>query len=165
MSKPGTLVFFSGKMGAGKSTKAKELTATMKAILIAEDEWLSSLYPDEINRFDDYIKYANRLKPLIKSHVQELLATGVSVVMDFPGNTRTQRAWFKEICAENTYPHILIYLQADDELCLSRLLLRRDAQPERASFDTPEVFNQVTAFFEAPAPDEGFNVETIRQLT
>ena len=41
-----------------------------------------------------YVKYSARLKPLLKRHVREILDAGVSVVMDFPGNTVRQRAWF-----------------------------------------------------------------------
>jgi hypothetical protein len=30
-------------------------------------------------------------------HVCALLSKGISVVLDFPGNTRAQRAWFREL--------------------------------------------------------------------
>lgn len=63
MNKLGTLVFFCGKMGAGKSTKALEMTRDIDAIVISEDDWLAKLYPEEINNFNDYIKYSSRLKP------------------------------------------------------------------------------------------------------
>ena len=36
------------------------------------------------------------------------------LVMDFPGNTHTQRTWFKEIFSEFNLPHRLIYLDADE---------------------------------------------------
>jgi hypothetical protein len=44
-----------------------------------------------------------------------VLHLGVSVVMDFPGNTKKQRTWFKEIFSEEDIPHKLIYLKADDD--------------------------------------------------
>lgn len=163
MSDYGILVLFCGKMGSGKSTKAIEITKEMNAILISEDEWLSQLYPEEITSFEDYVKYSSRLKPVIKSHVQSLLETGISVVMDFPGNTKNQRSWFREIFQEKSYPHKLVYLEADDEVCLNRLALRQRLHPERANFDNPEVFNLVTAYFETPSPNEGFSIEIIRQ--
>ncbi len=161
MNETGTLIFFSGKMGAGKSTYAKQLANELKAILLSEDEWLAAIYPDEIQNFDDYILYSTRLKPLLKSHVQNLLHSGVSVVMDFPGNTRKQRAWFKAIFDDSQIPHKLIYLQTDDSLCLQRLEKRRQEAPERAQFDTEAVFHQVTRYFEAPTDDEGFNIDVV----
>ena len=75
MQEVGTLILFSGKMGAGKSTKAKQVSQERNAILISEDEWLSKLYPNQITSFDDYIHYSSLLKPLVKSHVLDLLKT------------------------------------------------------------------------------------------
>ena len=92
-----------------------------------------------------------------------ILNFGVSVVMDFPGNTKKPRAWFKEIFTENHIPHKLIYLKADDQLCLRRLEQRRQSSPECAKFDTEEVFRQVTSYFQAPSDDEDFNVEVVNQ--
>lgn len=164
MSQYGTLVLFCGKMGAGKSTMAQQVKEERSAVLISEDEWLSKLYPNEITSFEDYIQYSSRLKPIVKTLVQNILDVGTTVVLDFPGNTVRQRAWLKQIFQDTPYEHKLIYLQADDEVCLERLKARQHLQPERAHFDTPEVFKQVTAYFEAPSPNEGFTIETITQL-
>ncbi|MCB1158131.1 MAG: ATP-binding protein [Leptospiraceae bacterium] len=163
MNLKGTLFFFCGKMGAGKSTYSKKLVDELKAIYLSEDDWLSAIYPEEIKNFDDYIKYSSRLKPLLKEHVQRILHSGISVVMDFPGNTRQQRAWFKEIFSGAQIPHKLIYLKADDGLCLKRLEQRRKSSPERARFDTEEVFYQVSSYFQAPTDDEEFNIEVLSQ--
>jgi predicted kinase len=161
MNSYGTLIFFCGKMGSGKSTKAMEMARETGAILLSEDDWLSKIYPEEINNFNDYLKYSSRLKHLIKTHVQNILKSGVSVVMDFPGNTRTQRAWFKEIFSEFNLPHRLVYLEADDQLCLKRIAHRREAKPERAKFDTEEVFRHVTSYFQPPCAAEGFKIEVL----
>lgn len=150
-------------MGAGKSTYSKSLANELNAVFLSEDDWLSAIYPEEIMNFDDYIKYSSRLKPLLKEHIRKILHLGVSVVMDFPGNTKKQRTWFKEIFSEDDIPHKLIYLKADDQLCLNRLEKRRKSSPDRARFDTEEVFHQVTRYFQAPADDEGFNIEVVNQ--
>ncbi|AWF80958.1 cell division protein ZipA [Microbulbifer sp. A4B17] len=150
-------------MGAGKSTKAVEAAQTMGAVLISEDEWLSKLYPHEICSLSTYIEYSARLKPIIKSHVQDLLNRGVSVVLDFPGNTKRQRSWFKEILLDNRFAHQLIYLKVDDKLCLKHIAQRQKLHPERAAFDNPETFEAVTRYFEAPTLSEGFNIVTIKQ--
>lgn len=161
MNKFGTLVFFCGKMGAGKTTKALAMAREIEAILMSEDDWLAKLYPEEINTFDDYIKYSSRLKPLIKTLVQNILKSGVSVVMDFPGNTRKQRMWFKEIFSEFGFPHRLVYLDADDQLCLKRIAQRRKMSPEHAKFDTEETFRHVTSYFQPPCTAEGFRIEIV----
>jgi adenylate kinase family enzyme len=163
MKKQGTLIFFCGKMGSGKSTKAIELANEYNSILLSEDEWLSAIYPEEIKVFADYIKYSSRLKPLLKKHVQNLLNFGITVVMDFPGNTLNQRAWFKEIFSEYEIPHKLYYLEVSDELCLKQIEQRKKNNPSRADFDTEEVFHQVNSYFQPPIEEEGFDIQIIKR--
>ena len=163
MKKNGTLIFFCGKMGAGKSTQSKQLAHDRNGVLISEDEWLESLYPGQIASFEDYIKFSGRLKPLVKSHVQNILCSGTNVIMDFPANTVSQRKWFKAIVSEIDAPHELIYLNTSDEVCLKQIAQRCIERPEQASFDTEEVFHHVTSFFEEPSADEGFNIKRIER--
>ena len=163
MKEAGTLIFLCGKMGAGKSTTAQAVSQDLGAVLISEDQWLAGLYPGEIGSIQDYLAYSSRLKQVLAPHVSDLLDTGVSVVMDFPGNTREQRQWFKASFLGGGAAHRLIYLEASDALCLKRLAVRREQQPERAAFDTEAVFQRMSRHFEPPAPDEGFNVEIQRQ--
>lgn len=158
MEKLGALYFFCGKMGAGKSTKSKQLAIEKHAVLLSEDEWLSSLYPNQINSFEDYLKFSAQLKPILKKHVQNILSVGTDVVMDFPGNTQKQRKWFLDIASEVNANHQLIFLNLNNEQCLRQIAQRRNEQPERAAFDTEATFIQVTKFFEAPEASEGLNI-------
>lgn len=73
MNRKGTLIFFCGKMGAGKSTYSKSLANELNAVFLSEDDWLSAIYPEEIMNFDDYIKYSSRLKLLLKEHIRKIL--------------------------------------------------------------------------------------------
>ncbi len=161
--KKGVLTFFCGKMGAGKSTKAGEIAKELNAVLLSEDEWLTSLYPNKISSLNDYIEYSNLLKPQMKSLVQSILASGTDVVMDFPANTLSQRDWFRIIFSEIDAPHNLVYINLPNEICLKQIDKRRIEQPERAATDTPAMFEQVTRYFTAPTPDEGFNVTMVTQ--
>ncbi len=161
MSHQGKLFFFCGKMGAGKSTKSKAVACQYNAVLISEDEWLAAHFPDQIQSFDDYIKYASLIKPFVKKHVQGILNTGVNVVMDFPANTVRQRQWFLALCLDQGCNHELLYINVSDEQCLSQLGNRRSEQPERTHFDTEEVFHQVTQYFEPPSVQEGLNITLV----
>ncbi|BCR04532.1 cell division protein ZipA [Desulfuromonas versatilis] len=160
----GTLLLFCGKMGAGKSTQAKVIASEQNAVLLSEDEWLSTLYPQQISSFDNYLKYSALLRPLIKSHVQNILSTGTNVVMDFPANTKKQRKWFLNLASEIGANHQLIYLKVSDELCLKQIGKRRTEQPDRAAFDTEAVFTHVTKFFEEPSQSEGLNIKVITSV-
>lgn len=157
----GTLVFFCGKMGAGKSTKAKELALERNAVFLSEDEWLDSLYPNKISSLDDYIKYSRRIKPQIKKLVQSILLTGTDVIMDFPANTISQREWFKGIFTEVDAPHSLIFIDVANKTCLEQIEKRRVEQPERAATDTVEMFEQVTKYFVEPTDQEGFDITKV----
>ncbi|MCG8416230.1 MAG: ATP-binding protein [Pseudomonadales bacterium] len=159
----GTLYLFCGKMGAGKTTQSRLLATEHCAALISEDEWLSRLFPEQIHNFDDYRSYAARLKPLIFDHVKNLLETGTNVVLDFPANTKRQRAWFSELAQAAQANSQLVYIQASDDICLNQIAQRRVEQPERAKFDTEAVFQQVTSFFEEPEDGEGFVIQIIEQ--
>lgn len=150
-------------MGAGKSTKSKQITQERNAVLISEDEWLSALYPNQITTLEDYIHYSSLMKPLIRSHVLNILHTGTSVVMDFPANTLKQRKWFKDLITEVNAPNELIYLKLSDEQCLNQLQKRRIEQPKREMFDTEDMFNKVTQYFQEPETSEGFNLTIIEQ--
>ncbi|RRC96760.1 ATP-binding protein [Amphritea balenae] len=161
--KKGELIFFCGKMGAGKSTKASEISQDRNAVLLSEDEWLESLYPNKVSSLYDYVKYSNLIKPQIKKLVQSILATGTDVVMDFPANTISQREWFREIYAEVGAPHHMVYLDIPNNICLEQIAQRRIDQPQRAATDTVEMFEAVTKFFAAPKPEEGFNITKIVQ--
>ncbi|MGW7996700.1 AAA family ATPase [Staphylococcus xylosus] len=159
----GTLYFFTGKMGAGKSTISKKIASDKNAILLSEDEMLEQFYPNQIKTFDDYLTYSNRIKPFVKNHVQNLLRADTSVVMDFPGNTQKQRKWLSNIASEINVSHKLISLNISDETCLQRLKQRNIENPERANFDTLETFNYVSHYFEKPNKSEGLNIVEITQ--
>jgi len=157
MSK-GKLTFFCGKMGAGKSTLSSNIAIEINAVLLSEDEWLNSLYPNKIVSLADYIEYSNQLKPQIKRLVQSILVTGTDVVMDFPANTTSQREWFRCVFSEIEAPHDLVYIDLSSDDCLRQIEKRRTEQPERSATDTKEMFEAVTKYFIEPQPEEGFNV-------
>ena len=158
MNSKGKLILFCGKMGAGKTTLSRSIASESNAVLISEDEWLSSHYPNQINSFEDYRSYSQLIKPFVKKHVQSILTAGVDVVMDFPANTIRQRKWLLSLCNEIGSDHELIYLNVSDEICLAQIAKRSQEQPERSQFDKPEVFYEVTKYFEAPSEKEGLNI-------
>lgn len=164
MSK-GVLTFFCGKMGAGKSTKSREIAQALNAVLLSEDAWLESLYPNKITSLEDYIHYCGLLKPQMKTLVQAILSAGTDVVMDFPANTAAQREWFKSIFTQIQAPHSLIYIDVPNAVCLEHIGKRRVEQPSRAATDTVTMFEQVTKHFTAPAPSEGFNITIVTHNT
>ena len=161
MSNPPKLIFFCGKMAAGKSTLAKELASRENAVLVVQDDFLQALYPDEITDIPRFVKFYARLQDALTPHICALLSKGISVVLDFAANTRNQRLWFRELIDRAKVEHELHYIEATDALCKSQLRERSKAQPAGSPWTTEADFDAINAYFEVPSEDEGFNV--IRQ--
>ncbi len=153
-----TLYFMCGKMAAGKSTYARELAQRKNAVLLIQDELLEALYPGEIRTIADFVKTSARLRAAMFPHIQHLLTCGVAVVLDFPGNTRDQRQWFREIFEGTKVEHELHFIDASDDLCKRQLKQRSAHLPAGSAWTTDTEFDAITAYFQAPAEDEKFNV-------
>lgn len=152
------LVFFCGKMAAGKSTLARDLAAREKAVLLVQDDLLDSLFPGEITDIQAFLKCSSRLKNALTPHVCALLSKGISVVLDFPANTRAQRAWFRELIESANVDHELHFVDASDALCKSQLRNRSKALPTGTPWTSDTDFEAIDAYFQPPSDDEKFNV-------
>jgi len=152
------LIFLCGKMASGKSTLARELAQRENAILLVQDEFLDHLFPGEITDISGFVKYSSRLKNALAPHVCALLSKGVSVVLDFPGNTRAQRAWFRELFEHANAMHELHFVDASDAVCKIQLKERTKHLPAGTPWTTEAEFDAITASFRPPSEDEGFHV-------
>jgi len=56
MSSSVKLFFLCGKMASGKSTLARELALRNGAVLLAQDEFLGSLFPGEITDIPSFVE-------------------------------------------------------------------------------------------------------------
>ena len=157
LDKNPTLHLVCGKIGAGKSTLARRLAKESGAVLISEDVWLSRLYPDEMTTVQDYIRTSGRLRGVMGDHVGSLLRAGLSIVLDFPANTVSLRAWMRGIFEGAGAAHQLHYLDTPDAVCRARLLRRNeDGAHEFAASEAD--FDLIASYFEPPSPDEGFDI-------
>ncbi|MBO9542535.1 ATP-binding protein [bacterium] len=156
-----TLHLVCGKIAAGKSTLTRKLAAAPKTVLISEDEWLNRLYPGEISALADYVRCTTRLRDAMSGHIEQLLRAGLSVVLDFPANTRGSRQWMRELVEKVQATHCLHYLDVSDEECKARLRLRNETGAHEFKTSDAE-FDAITKYFVPPFPDEGFTVVTYR---
>ncbi|MEP7154470.1 MAG: ATP-binding protein [Betaproteobacteria bacterium] len=157
-AKPATLYVMCGKMAAGKSTFSRALAQKHDAILIVQDDLLGELYPDEILTITDFARCSVRLRNAMLPHIQQLLRSGVSVVLDFPGNTLMQRQWFRQIIDNAGVEHEMHFIDTTDDLCKRQLKQRSAHLPAGSAWTSDAEFDAITAYFKAPAEDEKFNV-------
>jgi predicted kinase len=152
------LMFLCGKMAAGKSTLARSLAERHQAILFVQDELLEHLFPGEILVFPDFIERSSRLRKALEPHICAILSKGISVVLDFPGNTRAQRAWFRGLIVRAGAQHELHFVDVSDALCKRQLEERSRHLPPGTPWTTAAEFEAVTLYFQPPSADEAFNV-------
>ena len=152
------LLFMCGKMAAGKTTLARDLTQREDAVLLVQDEFLEALYPGEIVDIPGFVRCSSRLRESLAPHISALLSKGVSVVLDFPGNTKNQRTWFRTLFEAAGAAHELHFIDASDDVCKRQLRDRSRNLPAGTAWTTDAEFDAITAYFEAPASGERFNI-------
>lgn len=158
MTRTARLFFFCGKMAAGKSTLARQLAAREDGVLFIQDEWVDALYPGAVVNVATYLEYSGRINKLLAPYVVALLQRGVSVVLDFPGNTRNQRAWFRDIIDRAGVDHELHFVDASDDVCRAQLRARSAHLPPGTPWTSDADFDLISSHFKPPQPDEAFNV-------
>ena len=146
-----------GKIAAGKSTLTAKLSESQRTVLIAEDAWLAALFSEEMASVADYVRHSAKLRRIMGPHVSALLTAGLSVVLDFPANTRETRDWMRGILELSNAAHELHLLDVPDEVCLARLRARNAGGDHPFGVNEAQ-FRQVSKHFRPPTPDEGFNV-------
>lgn len=153
----GALHVLTGKIAAGKSTLAKRLAGETGGMVIAEDAWLSTLYPGEIADLADYRRSSERLRAAIAPLIVEMVRRGQAVILDFPANTLASRAWMKGLADAAGVTATLHFLDPPDEECRARMHAR-NASGEHPYQVDDATFDQFTAHFVVPVDDEGFAI-------
>ncbi|MEQ9693197.1 ATP-binding protein [Shimia sp. SDUM112013] len=153
----GTLHILVGHVASGKSTLARRLAEPPATVVIAEDDWLSTLYGPEMQTLNDYVTYSARLRERMTVHVVDLLRAGLSVVLDFGANTLESRAWLHDVLKDSGCDHVLHYLDVPTETCRARLH-RRNAEGRHPFKVSDAQFDRITAHFVPPKAEEGFNI-------
>ncbi|OOG56876.1 ATP-binding protein [Rhodanobacter sp. C03] len=146
-----------GKIAAGKSTLTRQLAERPNTVLISEDVWLSQLYTDEIHTLGDYVRRSGQLRNALAPHIESLLRVGLSVVLDFPANTLSNRRWMKDIIDGAGVSHELHYLDVSDEVCKTRLRERNTSGAHPFAPSDAE-FDEITRYLVPPTSDEGFHI-------
>lgn len=152
-----TLYLLCGKIAAGKSTLARRLAARPATLLVSEDHWTSNLFSDQLKKIDDYGRFSARLRAAMGPHIVDILQQGLSVVLDFPANTVSNRNWMRSLITQARVAHELHLLDVPDMICKQRLR-ERNAGGEHPFQVSEAEYDLFTSYFVPPAPEEGFNI-------
>jgi predicted kinase len=146
-----------GKAASGKSTLAATLAQSPNTVVIAEDDWLATLFGDQMTTIPDYVRLSAKLRAAMAPHVVVLLKAGVSVVLDFPANTVETRRWMRTLIDISEAAHEMHLLDVPDDVAKARLRAR-NAGGDHPFAVTDEQFDRLAKHFVPPFEDEGFNV-------
>lgn len=153
-----TLTLMVGLPGAGKTTLAKELERQTGAVRFTPDEWHLFLFGDDFHSPEEHHLHDqrhDRVEELMWSLGRQLLARGVSVILDFGFWAREQREEkFREAEALGAAFEIRYVHAPLEELC--RRLDRRAQEARGDVFQTitREDMQAWAALFQPPDGEE-----------
>ncbi len=152
-----TLHVLAGRICAGKSTLADRLVRSPATVVVREDEWLGTLFGDDMKSVADFVRCSARLRAAMTPHLVDLLQSGLSVVLDFQANTVAARQWMRDVAGTAGSACRLHFLDVSEDECRARLR-RRNAEGRHPFTVTDEQFDAISAHFVAPGSEEGFEI-------
>lgn len=143
-----TLHLVCGLPGSGKTTFAKALAEKTKAIRLSPDEWMSSL---GMHIYDEAAR--TRVEGLQWSLAQQLLAAGVSVILDNGFWSKSERTQYRETANRLGAESVVHYMQAEPAMLKQRVVQRNASRAAHEHVDPNDIDGWVK-LFEPPSNDE-----------
>ncbi|MGY1829455.1 AAA family ATPase [Geodermatophilus sp. SYSU D01180] len=128
-----TLFLMVGLPGSGKTSRARELAASHRALRLTPDEWHLPLFGTSLTADGKRDVLEGRLITV----ALRALTLGTSVVLDFGLWSRDERSALRWLAAGAGAQSQVVYLPVDPATQLARIAHRRATTP-RATFPMPE---------------------------
>ncbi|MET7995427.1 ATP-binding protein [Amycolatopsis sp. NPDC005232] len=115
-----------GLPGAGKTTRARELAATHRALRLTPDHWMIPLFGDSMA---DGKRWA--LEGRLISVALQALRLAISVVLDFGLWSRDERSALRGLARSVGASCQVVYLPVDKDVQLGRIAHRQETTPHQ----------------------------------
>ena len=144
-----------GKICVGKTTYAKKLCASEKAVLLSVDEITLALFGQDAG--DDHDRYVERLKAYLLGKAAETAGNGINAVCDFGLWSVQERKRVREFFSSRGIENEIHYLRISDRTRLERIS-ERNRRIKRGEYDAyiidEGLLEKADRLFEAPDDDE-----------
>jgi predicted kinase len=145
-----------GLTGAGKTSAARRLVAE-GCVRLSVDRAVYDRHGPQDASFpaDEYLRLHDEAIRELDVQLVELLGQGHDVVLDYSRElwTRAGRDHYKQVIEQHGGRWELIYLQADRDLLLERLVERNQRTGADAFYVTEELLDHFIAQFEEPSDE------------
>jgi predicted kinase len=125
-SRAATLLLMVGLPGAGKTTRAKELAATHRALRLTPDEWMILLFGEPMADGKRFV-----LEGRLISVALAALRLGTSVGLDYGLWGRDERSALRWLARSVRTSCQVVYLPVDKDVQLARIAHRQVTTPHR----------------------------------
>ncbi|WP_249416572.1 ATP-binding protein [Streptomyces sp. TS71-3] len=115
-----------GLPGAGKTTRAKELAATHRALRLTPDHWMIPLFGDSMADGKRWV-----LEGRLISVALQALRLGTSVVLDFGLWSRDERSALRWLAGSVGASCRVVYLPVDRDVQVARIAHRQETTPHQ----------------------------------
>ena len=147
-----TVHLLCGRPGSGKTTFARELEETHKAVRYTYDEWMIQLYGRSPEQFEALF---NRVSNLIWRIATRNLALGTDVILDKGFWRKRERENVRQAAAAIGAESKLYFLDAPIDVLRKRILTRSKSDKD-ALWINDQAFTEFINRFEPPGDDEDF---------
>ncbi len=121
-----TLILMVGLPGAGKTTRARELAATHRALRLTPDDWMIPLFGDSMAGGKRWV-----LEGRLISVALQALRLGTSVVLDYGLSSRDERSALRWLARSAGAACQVVYLPVDKDVQLARIAHRQETTPHQ----------------------------------
>jgi predicted kinase len=140
-----TMLLMVGLPGSGKTTRAKELAATHRALRLTPDEWMIPLFGDSMAGGKRFV-----LEGRLISLALQALRLGTSVVLDYGLWGRDERSALRWLARSAGAASRVVYLPVDRDVQLARIAHRQATTPEQTFSMSEADVDQWREQFQAP---------------
>ena len=158
MTNSQTVHLIYGPTAAGKSTYAKALATEHNAVRFAIDDWMHSLYSQDMTdtmNMEWVMSRVARCQSRIWATCLEILATGTDVVLELGLLREQDRDRMQSMVEEVGHKVSFSFVDADLQVRKQRVLQRNMNKGDTYSFNvTPAMFDAMEGYFERPSQRE-----------